>query len=39
MNKGGVIINTSSLAGLYPQPFQPVYAAAKGGVRLCYAIS
>ncbi|KNC96397.1 uncharacterized protein SPPG_08296 [Spizellomyces punctatus DAOM BR117] len=30
--KGGVILNTASLAGLYPQPFQPVYAAAKGGV-------
>ncbi|KAI8588371.1 hypothetical protein HDU89_003607 [Geranomyces variabilis] len=29
---GGVIVNTASLAGLYPQPFQPVYAAAKGGV-------
>ncbi|KAI9096610.1 hypothetical protein DFS34DRAFT_147739 [Phlyctochytrium arcticum] len=28
----GVIINTASLAGLYPQPWQPVYAAAKGGV-------
>ncbi|KAJ3163044.1 hypothetical protein HDU86_002213 [Geranomyces michiganensis] len=31
-NSGGVIVNTASLAGLYPQPFQPVYAAAKGGV-------
>ncbi|KAJ3001677.1 hypothetical protein HKX48_002764 [Thoreauomyces humboldtii] len=30
--KPGVIVNTASLAGLYPQPFQPVYAAAKGGV-------
>ncbi|KAJ3185983.1 hypothetical protein HDU85_000897 [Gaertneriomyces sp. JEL0708] len=30
--KGGVIVNTASLAGLYPQPNQPVYAAAKGGV-------
>ncbi|KAJ3219595.1 hypothetical protein HK099_004639 [Clydaea vesicula] len=28
----GVILNTASLAGLYPQPLQPVYAAAKGGV-------
>ncbi|KAH6565506.1 hypothetical protein BASA82_000794 [Batrachochytrium salamandrivorans] len=27
-----VIVNTASLAGLYPQPQQPVYAAAKGGV-------
>ncbi|KAI8826955.1 uncharacterized protein EV422DRAFT_563039 [Fimicolochytrium jonesii] len=30
--KGGVIVNTASLAGLYPQWNQPVYAAAKGGV-------
>lgn len=28
----GVILNTASLAGLYPQAFQPAYAAAKGGV-------
>ncbi|KAI9209350.1 uncharacterized protein BJ171DRAFT_486531 [Polychytrium aggregatum] len=28
----GIIINVASLAGLYPQFFQPVYAAAKGGV-------
>ncbi|KAJ3033449.1 hypothetical protein HK097_004838 [Rhizophlyctis rosea] len=28
----GVILNTASLAGLYPQPGQPVYAATKGGV-------
>ncbi|KAJ3043907.1 hypothetical protein HDV00_003946 [Rhizophlyctis rosea] len=28
----GVIVNTASLAGLYPQPGQPVYAATKGGV-------
>lgn len=26
------IINVASLAGIYPQPFQPVYAAAKAGV-------
>ncbi|ORZ10994.1 hypothetical protein BCR41DRAFT_356784 [Lobosporangium transversale] len=30
--EGGVIINTASLAGLYPQPRTPVYAAAKFGV-------
>lgn len=30
--KSGVVINISSLAGLYPQPLQPVYAAAKAGV-------
>ncbi|KAI8916308.1 hypothetical protein EDD86DRAFT_185755 [Gorgonomyces haynaldii] len=30
--KQGVIVNTASMAGLFPQPFQPVYAAAKGGV-------
>ncbi|KAF9912710.1 hypothetical protein EC991_009446 [Linnemannia zychae] len=29
---GGVIINTASLAGLYPQPRTPVYSAAKFGV-------
>ncbi|KAG0218850.1 hypothetical protein B0O80DRAFT_251579 [Mortierella sp. GBAus27b] len=29
---GGVIINTASLAGLYPQPVMPVYSAAKFGV-------
>lgn len=28
----GCIINVASLAGLYPQPAQPVYAAAKAGV-------
>ena len=32
MTRGGVVVNTSSLAGLYPQNFQPVYAAAKSGV-------
>ncbi|RKO83676.1 hypothetical protein BDK51DRAFT_27511, partial [Blyttiomyces helicus] len=30
--KGGVIVNTASLAGLVPVYFQPVYAAAKAGV-------
>ncbi|KAG0297610.1 hypothetical protein BGZ98_000546 [Dissophora globulifera] len=30
--RGGVIINTASLAGLYPQPLTPVYSAAKYGV-------
>ncbi|KAJ3280824.1 hypothetical protein HK104_000384 [Borealophlyctis nickersoniae] len=30
--KPGVILNTASLAGLYPVPHQPVYAAVKGGV-------
>ncbi|KAF9351086.1 hypothetical protein BGX34_000814 [Mortierella sp. NVP85] len=29
---GGVIINTASLAGLYPQGLTPVYSAAKFGV-------
>jgi NAD(P)-dependent dehydrogenase (short-subunit alcohol dehydrogenase family) len=29
---GGVIINTASMAGIYPHPIDPVYAAAKGGV-------
>ncbi|KAG0339754.1 hypothetical protein BG000_001430 [Podila horticola] len=30
--RGGVIINTASLAGLYPQPRTPAYSAAKFGV-------
>lgn len=30
--KHGLVINTASLAGLFPQPSQPVYAAAKGAV-------
>ncbi|HVN64366.1 MAG TPA: SDR family oxidoreductase [Candidatus Binataceae bacterium] len=29
---GGVIINTASMAGLYPHPLDPVYGAAKAGV-------
>lgn len=29
---GGVIVNTASMAGIYPHPADPVYAAAKGGV-------
>ncbi len=29
---GGVIVNTASMAGIYPNPGDPVYAAAKGGV-------
>jgi NAD(P)-dependent dehydrogenase (short-subunit alcohol dehydrogenase family) len=29
---GGIILNTASLAGLVPAPYQPVYAAAKAGV-------
>ncbi|KAJ3060579.1 hypothetical protein HK102_009439 [Quaeritorhiza haematococci] len=30
--RGGVVLNVSSLAGLYPQDYQPVYAASKAGV-------
>ena len=30
--RGGVIVNTASLAGLYPQALTPVYSAAKFGV-------
>ena len=30
--KGGVIINTASMAGLYPYKDDPVYGAAKAGV-------
>ena len=29
---GGVIINTASMSGLYPNPQDPVYGAAKAGV-------
>ncbi|HUO05490.1 MAG TPA: SDR family oxidoreductase [Candidatus Binataceae bacterium] len=29
---GGVIVNTASMAGLYPHPLDPVYGAAKAGV-------
>ena len=30
--RGGVIINTASMAGVYPIPGDPIYAAAKAGV-------
>jgi NAD(P)-dependent dehydrogenase (short-subunit alcohol dehydrogenase family) len=29
---GGAIVNTSSMAGLYPHPLDPIYGAAKAGV-------
>ncbi len=29
---GGVIVNTASMAGIYPMPLDPVYAGAKAGV-------
>lgn len=29
---GGAIINTASMAGLYPHPLDPVYGAAKAGI-------
>jgi NAD(P)-dependent dehydrogenase (short-subunit alcohol dehydrogenase family) len=36
---GGVIINTASMAGLYPMPLDPVYGAAKAGVvHLTYSL-
>ncbi len=36
---GGVIVNTASMAGLYPMPLDPVYAAAKAGVvHLTYSL-
>jgi NAD(P)-dependent dehydrogenase (short-subunit alcohol dehydrogenase family) len=36
---GGVIVNTASMAGIYPMPLDPVYAAAKAGVvHLTYSL-
>lgn len=36
---GGAIVNTASMAGLYPMPLDPVYAAAKAGVvHLTYSL-
>jgi NAD(P)-dependent dehydrogenase (short-subunit alcohol dehydrogenase family) len=36
---GGVIVSTASMAGLYPMPLDPVYAAAKAGVvHLTYSL-
>lgn len=29
---GGVIINTASMGGIFPMPYNPVYAATKSGV-------
>jgi 15-hydroxyprostaglandin dehydrogenase (NAD) len=37
-DRPGIIINTASLAGLYPQPFQPAYAAAKGGASITFRL-
>jgi NAD(P)-dependent dehydrogenase (short-subunit alcohol dehydrogenase family) len=31
---GGVIINISSMAGIFPQPLTPVYSAVKSGVAM-----
>src|SRR5579863_2143369 len=37
---GGVIINTASMAGVYPIPGDPIYAAAKAGViQLTYSLA
>jgi NAD(P)-dependent dehydrogenase (short-subunit alcohol dehydrogenase family) len=36
---GGVIVSTASMAGVYPMPLDPVYAAAKAGVvHLTYSL-
>ena len=32
LDRGGVIVNTASVAGLQPQPYQAAYSASKGGV-------
>jgi 15-hydroxyprostaglandin dehydrogenase (NAD) len=32
LKQAGVVVNVASLAGLYPQAAQPVYAAVKAGV-------
>lgn len=32
LDRGGVIINTASTSGMYPQPYQAAYCASKGGV-------
>jgi NAD(P)-dependent dehydrogenase (short-subunit alcohol dehydrogenase family) len=32
LDRGGVIINTASTSGLFPQPWQAAYCASKGGV-------
>ena len=32
LDRGGVIINTASTSGMYPQPWQAAYCASKGGV-------
>ena len=32
LDRGGVIVNTASTSGMYPQPWQAAYCASKGGV-------
>jgi NAD(P)-dependent dehydrogenase (short-subunit alcohol dehydrogenase family) len=32
LDRGGVILNTASTSGLFPQPWQAAYCASKGGV-------
>lgn len=32
LDRGGVIVNTASTSGLFPQPWQAAYCASKGGV-------
>src|ERR1700730_897173 len=40
MDRGGAIVNTASMAGLYPHTNDPIYGAAKAGVvNLTYSLA
>lgn len=34
LDKGGIIVNISSAAGVFPAPYAPLYAATKAGVQM-----